>query len=329
LSEKVVARAVFAFKMKLFSRLAIFLFIAFPLIITISNKDIYARAEDAVEEEITADEDEAMVETGTEGEEETPEDATKTQGSPDIDLAILFTTPEGNGMDLPAGKPVEFLVGITNNGNKDYIVDAADVAFKYPMDFTYTIQNFTAAVYNKQVKPKQEATVFYNFFTAEQFAGRSLGLQINLLYHDAEGEDFVEAVFNSTVNIIELDEGFDTETFFLYVFLLAFVVLILFGVHQLLTSMGVQITKKSSGSSKKSYHQSSVEVGTAKNGVDYDWLPEQMKADLKKQAAEKAAVKNGSAGKKSSSPPARSAPSAAVVKSGVQPTRSSPRLRKT
>jgi len=53
------------------------------------------------------------------------------------------------------------------------------------MDFTYTIQNFTAAIYNKALKPKQEATVFYNFLTSDQFAGRPLGLQINLAYHDA------------------------------------------------------------------------------------------------------------------------------------------------
>ena len=37
-----------------------------------------------------------------------------------------------------------------------------------------------------------------------------------------DGQDFIEAVFNSTVNITEVDEGFDIETLFMYLFLLAF-----------------------------------------------------------------------------------------------------------
>lgn len=53
------------------------------------------------------------------------------------------------------------------------------------MDFNFYIQNFTVAAYNKVVKPNQEATVFYSFYPAEVFAGRPLGLQINLAYHDA------------------------------------------------------------------------------------------------------------------------------------------------
>lgn len=47
------------------------------------------------------------------------------------------------------------------------------------------------------------------------------------MYFLQEGEDFVESVFNSTVNIVEVDEGLDGETFFLYVFLLAFAILLL------------------------------------------------------------------------------------------------------
>lgn len=87
--------------------------------------------------------------------------------------------------DLPAGKLVEFLVGFTNNGDKDFILDAIDASFRYPMDFNFYIQNFTAIPYNRAVKPRQEATVMYSFYPAEAFAGRPLGLTVNLAYHDA------------------------------------------------------------------------------------------------------------------------------------------------
>ena len=58
------------------------------------------------------------------------------------------------------------------------------------MDFNFYIQNFSVAAYNKVVKPQQEATVMYSFYPAEVFAGRPLGLQINLAYHDAVSGNF-------------------------------------------------------------------------------------------------------------------------------------------
>jgi hypothetical protein len=46
-------------------------------------------------------------------------------------------------------------------------------------------------------------------------------------------------MFNETITLVESDEGLDGETFFLYVFLAAFVVLLLVGAQQLLASFGV------------------------------------------------------------------------------------------
>ena len=48
-------------------------------------------------------------------------------------------------------------------------------------------------------------------------------------------------MFNETVNIVELDEGLDGETFFLYVFLAAVVVLIIVGAQQFFVSFGVSL----------------------------------------------------------------------------------------
>lgn len=42
------------------------------------------------------------------------------------------------------------------------------------------------------------------------------------------GNMFIEPVFNETVQIVEFDEGFDTETFFMYVTIAGAVVLLLF-----------------------------------------------------------------------------------------------------
>ena len=104
---------------------------------------------------------------------------------PDAETTLLFTKPTqvaGGSVELPAGKIVEFLVGFANKGLKDFVIDSIDASFRYPMDFTYHIQNFSAIAYQKTVKEGQEATVAYSFIPADAFAGRPIGLSINLAY---------------------------------------------------------------------------------------------------------------------------------------------------
>ena len=108
------------------------------------------------------------------------------------------------------------------------IVDSMEASLRYPMDFTFHLQNFSAINYVKNVKAKQQATVAYSFIAADAFAGRPIGLTINLHYRDAAGNFFIDPVFNETVQIVEFDEGFDTETFFMYVCMCGLSVLLLF-----------------------------------------------------------------------------------------------------
>jgi len=239
-------------------------------------------------EEDPIDEEEAEVEgeseegdvTAPDTEEEDEEPTSK--ASPDADTVLLFTKPSFQGasqLELIAGAPVEFLVGFRNKGEQDFVVDTIDASFRYPMDFNFFIQNFSAIGYNKVIKPDHEATFHYSFLPAEAFAGRPFGLHINLAYHDAAGNGFTEAVFNETVQIIELEEGLDGETFFLYVFLAAGVVLLLVIGQQTLLSVGKKRPAKKAAP---------VETGTNNpNNVDYEWLPPQTLASLNKEKSQK------------------------------------------
>ena len=74
----------------------------------------------------------------------------------------------------------------------------------------------------------------------------------------------MDPVFNETVQIVEFDEGFDTEVFFMYVFLVAGAFLVLFLVYTLL---GGSKGKKAAPVSKP------VETGTTNDDVDYEWIP--------------------------------------------------------
>ncbi|XP_058812893.1 translocon-associated protein subunit alpha-like [Topomyia yanbarensis] len=238
-----------------------------------SGSRLMATAMDVTEDEL---EDELDVEVEsdemsvTHTDEPETEDEPETTKSPDADTFLLFTRPlhsgAGSQLDLPAGYPVEFLVGFANKGSDDFIVETVEASFRYPMDFNYFIQNFSAIAYNREVKPGHEATVSYSFLPSESFAGRPFGLNIALNYRDASGNQFSEAVFNETITITEVDEGLDGETFFLYVFLAAVVVLLLVLGQQFLGSYG---KRKRSPAVRKT-----VETGTSNTkDVDYEWIP--------------------------------------------------------
>merc|ERR1711992_102061 len=194
---------------------------------------------------------------------ETGEDEGLKTTSPDAETVILFTKPPGtSNMELPAGQITEFLVGFTNKGDQEMIVDSMGASLRYPMDFTFHLQNFSAINYVKNVKAKQQATVAYSFVAADAFAGRPIGLTINLHYRDSAGNFFIDPVFNETVQIVEFDEGFDTETFFMYVCIAGGLVLLLFLGFNLLSGK------------KTSRPQKVVETGTeGEDGVDYEWIP--------------------------------------------------------
>nr|CAD7195482.1 unnamed protein product [Timema douglasi] len=238
---------------------------------------IFAKAEDDVD-------DDEMVDVEGEGDETSvtdeggEEDETQPGASPDADTTILFIKPIPNFIflmcpELPGGHLVEFLVGFTNKGGSEFVLETLDASFRYPMDFTFYIQNFSTIAYNRLVKPGHQATLSYSFIPSEAFAGRPFGLNINLNYRDSSGAVYQEAVYNETVSIVELEEGLDGETFFLYVFLAACVVLLLVLGQQFLYSVG----KKRVGK------KPAVETGTSNpNDVDYDWVPRELLNNFKK-----------------------------------------------
>lgn len=253
-------------------KLFIFYLLVLPcLICTFNpvNRFMVNAVEDELDDELVdvdVENDEAGV-TGGEGTENEEESEITT--SPNADTRLLFTKPlytPGSQLELPGGFPVEFLIGFANKGEDDFTVETIEASFRYPMDFNYYIQNFSAIAYNSIVKPGNDATVSYSFVPSDTFAGRPFGLNIALNYRDANGIQYTEAVFNETVQIIEMDEGLDGETLFLYIFLAAIVVLLLVIGQQFLGSVG---KKRRTPVLRKQ-----VETGTSNtNDVDYDWLP--------------------------------------------------------
>lgn len=246
------------------NRWLLLLLLISPMILSLSS---VVRAEDEVEEDGVVEE-ESVSSDGDE--DEAFGDDPKKNVSPDADTTLLFTKPTVNAgaVELPGGQIVEFLVGFLNKGDSEFVIETLDASFRYPMDFSYHIQNFSAIAYQKTVGPSQEATIAYQFIPADAFAGRPIGLTINLAYRDTEGNFYFDPVFNETVQIVEFDEGFDTEVFFMWVFLVAGCLLALFLVLSLLTGKSKGKAKGGDAAARKA-----VETGTANDDVDYEWIP--------------------------------------------------------
>ncbi|XP_014822784.1 PREDICTED: translocon-associated protein subunit alpha isoform X1 [Poecilia mexicana] len=277
--------------MKFLSKLLLLLLLAFPVTILIKGPVVSAQdlTEDeeaeAVDEDVVDDvtaedeDDEAEVEDdeNTELTEEKDEEEEALVGevkaSPNADTTILFV----KGEDFPANNIVKFLLGFTNKGGENFMVESLDASFRYPQDYQFYIQNFTALQLGTVVPPGRQATFEYSFIPAEPMGGRPFGLVINLNYKDSSGNVFQDAVFNQTVTITEKEDGLDGETIFMYVFLSGLGLLVIVGLHQLLESR------------KRRRPAPKVETGTSShNDVDLSWIPQETLNQIMQSRRDKA-----------------------------------------
>lgn len=231
------------------------------------------RADADVEEDAVVNEEGGNAEELQQtAEGETDEEAVDSFSSPFAKTNILFVQPEG--ADLPAGRLVKLLIGFQNNGTSSFVVEGIDGSFRFPQDFSYYIQNFSYFQFNKEVQAERESTFEYMFTPSETFAQRQFGLNINVRYRDQDGKQFVNTVYNETVSIVEPDEGFDGETFFLYIFLAAIVVLLGLAGQHFLSVFRRKGKIPRFGSNGHKQYSNGVQNGNGKD-VDYEWIPKE------------------------------------------------------
>lgn len=196
----------------------------------------------------------------------------------DADLSFILTRPSGGKpYEFPIGKEIRFLVGFKNKGQQDFEVQNMDTSFRYALDFSYVLQNFTSNPYNRVIGPNQESSFGYSLYVSEQYAARAYGFTVNLLYSDKNGVQYRNTVFNETVTLIELDEGLNSESIFLCILLAGLLGAIGYGLNKLYLKYVNPMTRRSTNKPREQEKQS-----TTSAEVDYDWLPPSMVANLKK-----------------------------------------------
>ncbi|XP_036299945.1 translocon-associated protein subunit alpha isoform X4 [Pipistrellus kuhlii] len=200
--------------MRLLPRLLLLLLLVFPATLllrggpggSVAEAQDLTEDEETVEDSIIEDEDdEAEVEedepTDLAEDKEEEDVSGEPEASPSADTTILFV----KGEDFPANNIVKFLVGFTNKGTEDFIVESLDASFRYPQDYQFYIQNFTALPLNTVVPPQRQATFEYSFIPAEPMGGRPFGLVINLNYKDLNRKRPVQKVEMGTTSQNDVD----------------------------------------------------------------------------------------------------------------------------
>ncbi|CAF1311040.1 unnamed protein product [Rotaria sordida] len=251
---------------RLFSLITIFGLLYFSTTVVYGNEDkVDSEVEIDEDESVTIRPDETIITTSDSLEEKEEEDPNRIPSSPDFHAIYMFTQP-AKANELIAGKLTRVLVGARNNGTQNFIVESIDGSLRYPQDYTYYIQNFTALRSEKIVESGLESTFEYLFMPSETFNGRPMGLVILMNYRNNEGKRFQNVVFNQTINFIDADEGFDGETFFLYVFLVAILALSGFlAYHYLLSNRVKRVSSKLMSQNLGSQQ--------TRGNYDVDWIP--------------------------------------------------------
>jgi len=117
------------------------------------------------------------------------------------------------------------------------------------------------------IQPAEEVTTSYVFRPDPLLEMRDFGLVVNIYYNDVEksgerGTNFTSTVYNSTVDIVEPEGGFDAQIFFAYLAIVAVLGLISYVLYRNVASW----TK-----GKRRTTKTNVDSSSSKQ-LDNDWL---------------------------------------------------------
>jgi len=115
---------------------------------------------------------------------------------------------------FPSGAKVHTLISIANRGKNEFNVTHIRGYLMAP-DFSQYVENYTAVEVNRELNSMEEITVAYDFTPNENFEARSFGFTLLAYYEDQEIE-YLAAIYNTSVDIVEPDDFTDPSTFYGY-----------------------------------------------------------------------------------------------------------------
>jgi translocon-associated protein subunit alpha len=186
-------------------------------------------------------------------------DAIYPEGLPGVDTVFVF--PNNVQRQVPAGQPVDLLVGLSNNGDASVTVKRIAGYLSYARDYSVVIQNFTQFPFDTTVEPGKQQSFAYTFATHKALQPLDFGFTA-AIYYESGGQLHSNVFYNGTVEVVEPSGILSGENAFLALLAIALLGLLGYWAY----GQVQKLTKKKGGRRK------SVETGTRADASDNEWL---------------------------------------------------------
>jgi hypothetical protein len=181
---------------------------------------------------------------------------------PSEDVVVGSVFPSSPEKEFVVGEPIDLVFGFSNQGDKSLNITTISASLRHPSDWKMYIQNFTKQPVGVTVYPTEQLSFVYSFRPDPMLEPREFGISAQVFYTDSENKNYTSWFYNSTINLIEVQDKIDVQLIFTYIGIIAVASLIAFFIYNGLFK-----------SSKKSSRKRSVETGTQnKTGADSEWL---------------------------------------------------------
>ncbi|KAJ5106692.1 hypothetical protein N7456_003367 [Penicillium angulare] len=137
-----------------------------------------------------------------------------------VSAEASFPASEIFGIKLVNGHPTQAVIAITNDEPNPVTVNFIGGGLWTQEEESKAVRNLTATRYGVEIPANSKESVSYSFAT--EMHPQDLRLQIAAIMADSEGKFFSVQAFDGSVSVVEPETSiFDPQIIFLYLFLLA------------------------------------------------------------------------------------------------------------
>mmetsp|Transcript_17513 Transcript_17513/g.30054 ORF Transcript_17513/g.30054 Transcript_17513/m.30054 type:complete len:257 (-) Transcript_17513:618-1388(-) len=216
------------------------------------------------------------------------------------EISTGFILPSYPGKRFPAGRVIDIVLGIHNDGSETYNFTMIAGSLNSPADFNTHIQNFTEVGYFQTVGPGEELSLEYKFYPDPRLPSpREFLVALTAFYLDTKGQYHSTTFFNQTITIIDIPKMVDWELLSLIGLFLAVLAIAGYFLYNYIVSLGWLKSQK-----KRSRARKGPTEGTPVMSAEdqQDWLKgtpyDSFLKERKKAAAGTGAKKAAAAAKK-------------------------------
>ncbi|KAK2739609.1 hypothetical protein FQN55_009345 [Onygenales sp. PD_40] len=205
-----------------------------------------------------------------------------------VSVAATFPNSEIFGVKLVNGNPTQALVAFNNQEPEPVTVNLVGGSLwtlDAPGEPSRNIRNLTASRYSVEIPGGEQHALGYAFAT--EMHPQDLTLHLAAIVANSEGKLFTIQAYNGTISVVEPETSiFDPQVLFLYFFLLACFVGVVYGFYTIWVApyfpqkrKGGDKPKKSAGQPKSAEaEQASVSgsegsAGTSGKTYNTEWIP--------------------------------------------------------